>query len=36
MMNVDVVLYDPLLRNVWVPIEVVQCDFVQGKFELML
>ena len=35
-MNVDVVLDDPLLGDVWVPIEVVQGDFVQGKFELML
>ncbi len=30
-MNVDVVLDDPLLGDVWVPIEVVQGDFVQGE-----
>ena len=29
--NVDVVLDYPLLGNVWVPIKVVQGDFVQGK-----
>ncbi len=28
---IDVVLDDPLLRNVRVPIEVVQFDFVQGE-----
>ena len=30
-MNVDVVLDDPLLRNVGMPIEVIQFDFVQGE-----
>ena len=29
--NVDVVLDDPLLGDVGVPIEVVQVDFVQGE-----
>ena len=29
--NVDVVLDDPLLGDVGVPIEVVQGDFVQGR-----
>src|SRR6266404_728944 len=29
--NVDVVLDNPLLGNVWVPIKVVQGDFVQGE-----
>src|SRR6267378_2998278 len=29
--NVDVVLDDPLLGDVWMPIEVVQGDFVQGE-----
>ncbi len=28
---VDVVLDDPLLRNVGMPIEVIQFDFVQGE-----
>ena len=29
--NVDVVLDNPLLGNIGVPIEVVQGDFVQGE-----
>ncbi len=33
---VNVVLGDPLTNNVRVTVEVVQFDFVQGKFELML
>jgi len=33
---VDIVLCNPLSNNVRVTIEVIQVDFVQGKFELML
>ena len=35
-MIVDIILDHPLTSDVGVPIEVVQFDFVQEKFELML
>ncbi len=36
MVIIDIVLGDPLANNIRVTIEVIQVDFMQGKFELML
>ncbi len=33
---VDVVLDDPLMDQIGCPVDVIQVDFMQGKFELML
>jgi len=35
-MIIDVVLDNPLTDQIRCPVDVIQIDFVQGKFELML
>ncbi len=35
-MVIDIILDNPLTDQIWCPVEVIQVDFMQGKFELML